>query len=416
MAVQSKTVLKGYFNTGDYPTEAQFAALIDSLSHRAGLFNVVDYGAVGDGNTPDTAAIQAAANDAIAHGGTLYFPPAPVWWHIGDTILLQPASGVEFTMHMLGDIQPNGIIYTGAGDKPVFRSLGWRHSKISGIHLKTSLHAGAVNNTVAFDCDTSAAFPVTSELMWENCRVNMDGTGTGHIGWRLGHSRVTDDNSQFQWIDCMVNGSTQLGTQGEIGWCIGAMDALSFTWLGCWNTNLYRAITNIPRAGGASPTGGGSFFFYGCGGGYNNVEIEYARKADTLVVSGGRYENGQQFLVVDNSAEPLLAPSVNLTGTHVAAFRATNQFLFRSSGSLTLTDVDVEAKTLIGEEWVGPDLGADLITLGVATGYTRCKVDGGVYEATDPFYTEAAGTVKTSVTGALLQNSVNHATGFATDH
>lgn len=39
-----------------------------------GLFNVLDYGAIGDGVTDDTDAIQAAANDAGDAGGTLYFP------------------------------------------------------------------------------------------------------------------------------------------------------------------------------------------------------------------------------------------------------------------------------------------------------------------------------------------------------
>lgn len=32
MAEQSRTTLKGYFNTGDFPTEAQFADLIDSAA------------------------------------------------------------------------------------------------------------------------------------------------------------------------------------------------------------------------------------------------------------------------------------------------------------------------------------------------------------------------------------------------
>lgn len=33
MSVQSKTVLKSYFETGDQPTESNFADLIDSLQH-----------------------------------------------------------------------------------------------------------------------------------------------------------------------------------------------------------------------------------------------------------------------------------------------------------------------------------------------------------------------------------------------
>lgn len=34
MAIQDKTTLEGYFNTGDIPTEANFKDLIDSLRHQ----------------------------------------------------------------------------------------------------------------------------------------------------------------------------------------------------------------------------------------------------------------------------------------------------------------------------------------------------------------------------------------------
>ncbi|MGQ3089133.1 hypothetical protein, partial [Flavobacterium sp.] len=34
MPTQSRTTLKGYFNTGDRPTESQFADLIDSALHK----------------------------------------------------------------------------------------------------------------------------------------------------------------------------------------------------------------------------------------------------------------------------------------------------------------------------------------------------------------------------------------------
>jgi hypothetical protein len=50
---------------------------VDQLANmRLGIFNVLDYGATGDGSTDDRAAVQLAL-DAIyaAGGGTLYFPP-----------------------------------------------------------------------------------------------------------------------------------------------------------------------------------------------------------------------------------------------------------------------------------------------------------------------------------------------------
>jgi len=37
MTVQSKTTLKGYFNSGDTPSEANFTDLIDSLTEEAAI-------------------------------------------------------------------------------------------------------------------------------------------------------------------------------------------------------------------------------------------------------------------------------------------------------------------------------------------------------------------------------------------
>lgn len=74
MTAQSKTVLKGYFNTGDAPTEAQFIDLVDSFQRQM-IFDVRDYGAVGDGVADDTQQIQAAIDAASVNGGVVSFPP-----------------------------------------------------------------------------------------------------------------------------------------------------------------------------------------------------------------------------------------------------------------------------------------------------------------------------------------------------
>jgi hypothetical protein len=70
VTAQTAATLKGYFNSGDIPTEGNFADLVDSLPTDT---NVQAYGAVGDGSHDDTAAIQAAI-DACAAGGVVYIP------------------------------------------------------------------------------------------------------------------------------------------------------------------------------------------------------------------------------------------------------------------------------------------------------------------------------------------------------
>ena len=54
---------------------------------KGAVFNVLDYGAKGDGATDDTAAIQAAIADAVtANGGTVYFPVGN--YRISSTLVL----------------------------------------------------------------------------------------------------------------------------------------------------------------------------------------------------------------------------------------------------------------------------------------------------------------------------------------
>ena len=59
------------------PTMKESADLIDThlVAATNGVYNVREYGAVGDGTTDDTAAIQSAIDAAVAVGGTVYIPP-----------------------------------------------------------------------------------------------------------------------------------------------------------------------------------------------------------------------------------------------------------------------------------------------------------------------------------------------------
>lgn len=64
-----------------------WSAAGDLRTHSQGWLNVKSYGAVGDGATDDTAAIQAAINAAAAVGGTVFIPAsAGPYLHAGLTV------------------------------------------------------------------------------------------------------------------------------------------------------------------------------------------------------------------------------------------------------------------------------------------------------------------------------------------
>ncbi len=68
-------------------------------------FNVVDYGAVGDGTTDDTSAFAAAITALLANeGGTLYVPATPDFYKITSVLNIHPASALQFgAVTVLGD-------------------------------------------------------------------------------------------------------------------------------------------------------------------------------------------------------------------------------------------------------------------------------------------------------------------------
>lgn len=72
--------------------------------------SVKDFGAVGDGTTNDTAAMQAAVNYAFSNGKTLYVPSGT---YLAKIVVPTPDPGVDFrgyVFNMYGDGAPNGFL------------------------------------------------------------------------------------------------------------------------------------------------------------------------------------------------------------------------------------------------------------------------------------------------------------------
>lgn len=127
MTAQTPATLKAYFNTGDVPTEAQFTNLIDSMDL---VYNVKAYGAVGDGVTDDTTAIQAAldAAAAAAAGGMVYLPAGTY----AITTTLSLASNLAFVGAGRG---VTTITYTGTTGATSPNLIAFAHGNTSNVYI-----------------------------------------------------------------------------------------------------------------------------------------------------------------------------------------------------------------------------------------------------------------------------------------
>lgn len=104
--------------------------------------NVMDYGAVGDGFTDDTAAIQRAINKALTTtGGHLYFPENT---YLISSALVIPSSAV---WTISGDSKGGTIIEQSSNNTPIFKmtstdTWGW---KIENLRLQATTAQPATN-------------------------------------------------------------------------------------------------------------------------------------------------------------------------------------------------------------------------------------------------------------------------------
>lgn len=99
MTIRSKDYLKDQFYAGAQPPNTLWYDLIDSLVTLP-ILSVIDYGAVGDGVTDDTAAIQAAIDAATAVGRQVFLPRGS--YKITSTLNINTKRGLRLCGDMVG--------------------------------------------------------------------------------------------------------------------------------------------------------------------------------------------------------------------------------------------------------------------------------------------------------------------------
>ncbi len=96
--------------TGGYAELGDYAVMLTDLGQ---LYNVLDYGAVGDSLTDDTDAIQScidAAEAETVHRATIYFPPGI--YRISDTLEIHGAANPYYSISLRGEGY-NSVIFNG---------------------------------------------------------------------------------------------------------------------------------------------------------------------------------------------------------------------------------------------------------------------------------------------------------------
>jgi hypothetical protein len=268
-------------------------------------FDVTAYGAVGNGSTDDTAAFQSAINAALARpGSTLYIPapPSDGSYRITDTLkLYNPASSsTQYHLNVRGELSWHGIMYNGAGNKPVFQSRGLKFATIDGLHVTVG---ASVQNVVIWDMDVGSfgGVKTTSSgvVKFQNCMFSTNASSATIVGWRMSHSSNSADISAVLWDTCYVQGDmgAAAGSRGTTGWVWEGSNVLNMSWLNCSAAFCGVAVTTIPTSGSTGTGGGDAHFFYGCSFSHNDLDFALKTTGNYLI-SGGRFEEGRQFLSI----------------------------------------------------------------------------------------------------------------------
>ena len=163
--------------------------------------NVIDYGAVGDGTTNDTAAIQAALNT----GKSVYLPSGT--YSVNSSLQITSDGQIVYGDGRYGQTI---ILWSGSTNDTVIET----NNSTLKIHV------------VIRDLRIQFTANGTTGIDWSNIsygtmeNVNIDGYGSNTVGVRLKGNGTTGDRpyyNQFRQIDIASN-NVVLVTTGSIGW------------------------------------------------------------------------------------------------------------------------------------------------------------------------------------------------------
>ena len=364
----TNTTLTGNINYTQGGTGATSRTVTSKLQESV---SVKDFGAVGDGSTDDTTAIQNAIN-AAATGG-IYIPPGT--YKISSTLVIKggiTGAGVTATI-----IQPATANFAAFSSQS---STAHAKYKISGIKIDFGVATGGVAATSTACCGFSYTgastydYEFTIEDVWIRCPYYgiYDVSASYMVGYRnvrvdacvSGFYKATVGGTTFTIDRCFTNGFTGYGFYfyGVVGLTLtdcafqgGTVTGGGMFFISCIGVNV---LSTDYEANTFSMSYGGVFTFSYCSGfnlngarGYNNT---YAPGGNAVY---GVNVNGASYGAISNVAFGVGSPTTDVatgTGTTYAMYITdTCKVTVDASQVLTITGGSVTARGLT----VGPAVG-----------------------------------------------------------
>lgn len=133
------------------------AGVTDAASLEPIFVNVKDHGAVGNGSTDDTAAIQTAIAALPATGGTLYFPTGRYVVTAGDSVTHPGSQAAKVALTL-----PSYVTVAGDGPEASVLVLSSSNSADYGDILYGKDKTGIIVQNIGFDGNNARTLPVES--------------------------------------------------------------------------------------------------------------------------------------------------------------------------------------------------------------------------------------------------------------
>lgn len=200
------------------------------------LFNIQDYGAVGDNTTNSTAAVVAAANDAkhATNGGILYVPR---WNYLVDAGQIVVASGQQLTiLGASGQVGGVSVLKTRTGSGPLIEVQTGGRLSIMNVALNAnnlSVNALKVDQATSMNLTNVWALSATGDGIWlQNCESDQvldnvrvtNNTGSGLVLRGCNAMKVSG-------LEAAINGGPGLDMMGN--WFDATLDACSLVVAHC---------------------------------------------------------------------------------------------------------------------------------------------------------------------------------------